>query len=68
MKKLYTGSQAAQQGDSEIQELLVKLYKGQMQVSPNYIKAYAWANVLAENQEDHQSELDNLRAIYQQMN
>ena len=61
-KALHWFTQAAQQGDSEIQELLVKLYKGQMQVSPNYIKAYAWANVLAENQEDHQSELDNLKS------
>ena len=32
-----------------------------MQISPNYVKAYAWANVLAENYEEHQSELDGLR-------
>ena len=33
-----------------------------MQISPDYVKAYAWANVLAENHEDHQQEVDKLRS------
>ena len=61
-KALHWFTKAAQQGDSEIQELLVKLYKGQMQISPNYVKAYAWANVLAENHDGHQQNLDGLRS------
>ena len=32
-----------------------------MQISPNYVKAYAWANVLAENHEAHREDVDNLQ-------
>ena len=62
MKALHWFTKAAQQGDSEIQELLVKfISRTKCKSSPNYVKAYAWANVLAEKLRRTLSELDGLR-------